>query len=64
VLTIPTSSHFPRKSIWRVKAHSRVAFFVWTVALGNISVQPTPSVIQTLKNPSECADRLPVDQTS
>jgi hypothetical protein len=29
-----------------------------------ISTQHTPNVIQSLKNPSECADRLPVDQTS
>jgi hypothetical protein len=27
---------FPWKSIWRVKAPSRVAFFVWTAALGKI----------------------------
>jgi hypothetical protein len=32
--------------------------------LSFISAQHTPSVIQSLKNPSECADRLPVDQTS
>jgi hypothetical protein len=31
VLTIPTGSPFPWKSIWRVKAPSRVAFFVWTM---------------------------------
>jgi hypothetical protein len=30
----------------------------------DISAQHTPSMIQSLKNPSECADRLPVDQTS
>jgi hypothetical protein len=30
----------------------------------DISAQHTPSVIQSLKIPSECADRLPVDQTS
>jgi hypothetical protein len=35
VLSIPVSSLFLWKSIWKVKAHSRVAFFVWT-ALGKI----------------------------
>ena len=29
---------FSWKSIWRVKAPSRVAFFVWTAALGKISM--------------------------
>jgi hypothetical protein len=27
---------FPWKSIWRTKAHSKVAFFAWTAALGKI----------------------------
>ena len=27
---------FPWKSIWRVKAPPRVAFFIWTTALGRI----------------------------
>jgi hypothetical protein len=27
---------FPWKSIWHVRAPSRVSFFVWTVALGKI----------------------------
>jgi hypothetical protein len=37
-LSIPTSSSFPWKSIWRVKAPLRVAFFVWMVALGKILI--------------------------
>jgi hypothetical protein len=36
VLSIPASSPFPWKSIWRVKAPLRVAFFVWTTTLGKI----------------------------
>lgn len=34
VLTSPNGSHFSWKSIGRVEALSRVAFFVWTMALG------------------------------
>jgi hypothetical protein len=29
-------AYFPWKVIWRVKASKRVAFFVWTAALGKI----------------------------
>jgi hypothetical protein len=36
VLTSQDGPSFPWKSIWRVKAPSRVAFFVWTAALGKI----------------------------
>jgi hypothetical protein len=36
VLTTSTGSLFPWKSIWRVKALLRVAFFVWTTTLGKI----------------------------
>jgi hypothetical protein len=36
VLTIPIGSLFPWNSIWRVKGHLRVAFFVWSTALGKI----------------------------
>jgi hypothetical protein len=36
VLTIPTDSMFPWKKIWRVKAPSKVVFFVWTTTLGKI----------------------------
>jgi len=36
MLTIPTGFPFPWKSIWRVKAPSRVVFFMWTEILGNI----------------------------
>jgi hypothetical protein len=36
VLSIPASSSFPWKSIWRVKVSLRVSFFVWTTALGKI----------------------------
>jgi hypothetical protein len=35
-LTIIVGSPFPWKSVWRGKTHSRVAFFVWTAALGRI----------------------------
>lgn len=35
-LSILANSHFPWKSIWRTKAILRVAFFVWTAALGRI----------------------------
>jgi hypothetical protein len=34
--SIPTSSPFPWKSIWRVEVPSRVAFFEWMAALGKI----------------------------
>jgi hypothetical protein len=30
------AASFPWKGIWRVKAPKRVAFFVWTAALGKI----------------------------
>jgi hypothetical protein len=43
--------------------HKSKIGFILTFTL-IISAQHTPSVIQSLKNPSECADRLPVDQTS
>jgi hypothetical protein len=36
VLTSLNGSHFSWKSILRVKAPSRVAFFVWTTTLGKI----------------------------
>jgi hypothetical protein len=36
VLSIPVSSPFSWKSIRRVKALSRVGFFVWTTTLGKI----------------------------
>ena len=36
VLSIPISSHFPWKSIWMVKAPSRVLFFMWMAALWKI----------------------------
>jgi hypothetical protein len=36
VLTSQNGSSFPWKSIWRVKAPSWVAFFVWTAALRKI----------------------------
>jgi hypothetical protein len=36
VLTSLNGSSFPWKSIWRVKAPSRVAFFVWTADLRKI----------------------------
>jgi hypothetical protein len=36
VLIRKDSPSFPWKSIWRVNAPARVAFFVWTVALGKI----------------------------
>jgi hypothetical protein len=29
-------AHLPWKNIWRVKAPTRVAFFVWSAALGKI----------------------------
>jgi hypothetical protein len=35
-LSIPSSSSFPWKTIWRVKVPSRVSFFVWIAALGKI----------------------------
>lgn len=34
VLSNDVRSYLPYKSIWKVKAPSRVAFFVWTVVLG------------------------------
>jgi hypothetical protein len=34
VLSNDVRSCLPYKSIWKVKAPSRVAFFVWTVVLG------------------------------
>jgi hypothetical protein len=36
VLNKQDDPSFPWKSIWRVKAPARVAFFVWTAALGKI----------------------------
>jgi len=36
VLNRKDGPSFPQKSIWRVKASTRVAFFVWVVALGKI----------------------------
>jgi hypothetical protein len=36
ILNSSISFHFPWKSIWRTKAPSRVAFFVWSAALGKI----------------------------
>jgi hypothetical protein len=36
VLIRKNGPSFPWKSIWRVKAPTRVAFFVWSVALGKI----------------------------
>jgi len=36
VLSTPIRSPFPWKSIWKVKAPSRVAFLVWMIALGSI----------------------------
>jgi hypothetical protein len=36
VLSTPVNSLFLWKSIWKVKAPSRVAFFVWTTALRKI----------------------------
>jgi hypothetical protein len=38
VLTIPTGFPFPWRGIWRVKAHSRVVFFMWSMALGKILI--------------------------
>jgi hypothetical protein len=35
-LSIPTSSSFPYKGIWRVKVPSRLSFFVWMMALKKI----------------------------
>ena len=32
----PSSSYFPWRSVWKAKVHSRVAFFLWTAALGKI----------------------------
>jgi len=32
----PSLPFFPWKNIWHVKAPTRVAFFVWSAALGNI----------------------------
>jgi hypothetical protein len=34
LLISPNGFSFPWKSIWRVKVPSRLAFFVWTAALG------------------------------
>ena len=34
LLVGPSNQFFPSKSIWKQKIHSRVAFFVWTTALG------------------------------
>ena len=34
LLVGPSDQFFPWKSIWKQKIHSRVAFFVWTTALG------------------------------
>jgi hypothetical protein len=39
VLNRKDDPSFPWKSIWRVKAPARVAFFVWTAALGKILTQ-------------------------
>jgi hypothetical protein len=36
VLSTIVRSHFPWNSMWKVKASSRVALFVWTVTLGKI----------------------------
>ena len=36
VLHVPSEVRFPWKSIWRVKAPSRVAFFIWSAAWGRI----------------------------
>jgi len=36
VLNRKDGPSFPWKSIWRVKAPARVAFFVWTAAFGKI----------------------------
>jgi hypothetical protein len=36
VLTGQDDPSFPWTSIWRVKALLRVAFFIWTAALGKI----------------------------
>jgi hypothetical protein len=36
ILNSSISFHFPWKSIWRTKAPPRVAFFVWSAALGKI----------------------------
>jgi hypothetical protein len=36
VLFTPVSFHFLWKSIWKVKAPSRVEFFVWMAVLGKI----------------------------
>jgi hypothetical protein len=36
VLSNPARSTIPWKSIWKVIAPSRMAFFVWTAALGKI----------------------------
>jgi hypothetical protein len=36
VSSIPIHFSFPWKSIWKVKVHPRVPFFVWTMTLGKI----------------------------
>jgi hypothetical protein len=38
MLHVPTKMCFPWKIIWRVKAPRRVAFFMWTVAWGQILI--------------------------
>ena len=35
-LSTPTTTFAPWKSIWKVKAPTRVAFFVWTTTVGKI----------------------------
>jgi hypothetical protein len=34
VLSSPIHSSFSWKSIWKVKVHPRVTFFIWTATLG------------------------------
>lgn len=38
VLSTVVSWSFPCKNIWKVKALSRMVFFVWTAALGKILI--------------------------
>jgi hypothetical protein len=38
-LLLKILAHFPWKSIWRIKAPPRVAFFVWSAAFGKILTQ-------------------------
>lgn len=40
-LAFPKDMYFPWKSIWKSKIPSRVAFFSWTIALGNLLLLTT-----------------------